>query len=42
MVLGLRIFLGNRKRMSRLLRDGFRAPYAELSEAASEPEVAPR
>ena len=33
MVLGLWIFIGDRQRMPRLLRDGFRTPYAELAEA---------
>jgi cation:H+ antiporter len=38
LALGLRIFIGNRKRMPRLLRDGFRAPYAELVEPVRERE----
>ncbi len=41
MVLGLRIFLGDRRRMPRLLRDGFRAPFAELAAADDQPEDAP-
>ena len=41
MALGLWIFIGDRQRMPRLLRDGFCAPYVELSEATHEPEHAP-
>ncbi len=42
MALGLWIFVGDRQRMPRLLRDAFRAPYAELSETDQEPQDAPR
>ena len=40
MALGLWVFIGDRRRMPRLLRDGFRAPYAELSSAADDPDGA--
>lgn len=41
MALGLWVFIGDRQRLPRLLRDGFRAPYAELSEPPPEPEDGP-
>ncbi len=37
MALGLWILIGDRKRLPRLLRDGFRAPHAELVEPSGEP-----
>jgi cation:H+ antiporter len=42
MALGLWLFIGDRQRLPRLLRDGFRAPYAELSETDHDPEDLPR
>jgi cation:H+ antiporter len=41
LVLGLSLFLRDRARLPKLLRDGFRAPYAELTaDEPSEPETA--
>ena len=42
MALGLWIFIGDRQRMPRLFRDGFRTPYADLSVVDHEQEDAPR